>query len=125
MGQVFHSGAFLQQCWSVHPLCLSVRRITADNQLALACTSCRFAHYVTIGSIVLGPATASEESIRSMNAPGALPGPQALLVNCIDAHPAALSLRQMDVFEDLAVIRCAECRRHYTVATTAFETHQK
>ena len=125
MGQVFHSGAFLQQCWSVHPLCLAVRRITADNQLALACSSCRFAHYVTIGSIVLGPAAASEESIRSVNASEARPDPQALLASCIEAHPASLSLREMDVFEDLAIIRCAECRRHYAVVTTAFETHQK
>lgn len=125
MGQVFHSGAFLQQCWSVHPLCLAVRRITAANQLALACSSCRFAHYVTIGSIVLRPAAASEESIRSMNASEARPDPQALLASCIEAHPASLSLREMDVFEDLAIIRCAECRRHYTVVTTAFETHQK
>jgi hypothetical protein len=29
------------------------------------------------------------------------------------------------VFEDLVVIRCAECRRQYTLAVTAFETHQK
>ena len=61
MGQVFRSGAFLQQCWSVHPLCVGVRRMTAENQLALACTSCRFAHYVTVGSIVLGSSGASGE----------------------------------------------------------------
>ena len=67
MGQVFRSGAFLQQCWSVHPLCVSVRRITDDNQLALACTACRFAHYVTMGSVVFGP-SASEESGASTDA---------------------------------------------------------
>jgi hypothetical protein len=31
----------------------------------------------------------------------------------------------MDVFEDLALVRCAECRRHYAVTVSAFETHQK
>lgn len=124
MGQMFRSGAFLQQCWSVHPLCLSVRRITDDNQLALACTACRFAHYVTMGSVVFGP-SASEESGASTDASEARCDAQASLANCLQAHAAALSLREMDVFEDLAVLRCAECRRHYAVAVTAFETHQK
>ena len=124
MGQVFRSGAFLQQCWSVHPLCLSVRRITDDNQLALACTACRFAHYVTMGSVVFGP-SASEESGASTDASEARPDAQACLAHCLEAHAAAVSLREMDVFEDRAVLRCAECRRHYAVAVTAFETHQK
>lgn len=124
MGQVFRSGAFLQQCWSVHPLCVAVKRITAENQLALACTSCRFAHYLTMGSVVLGR-SASEEARESMDTPEARASAQTLLASCLASHPAALSLRQMDVFEDLAVIRCAECRRHYALAVTAFETHQK
>ena len=126
MAEVFRSGAFLQQCWSVHPLCVSVRRITAENQLALACTSCRFAHYVGIGSIVHGPPSLSEEEARTHgNSAEDRAEVRARLVSCIEAHPTALSLREMDVFEDLAVIRCAECRRHYALTVTAFETHQK
>jgi hypothetical protein len=125
MGQVFRSGAFLQQCWSVHPLCVSVKRITDANQLALACTSCRFAHYLTMGSVVLGPSAVSDETGPSMAASEVQPDAQTLLARCLDAHATALSLREMDVFEDLAVIRCAECRRHYAVSVTAFETHQK
>jgi hypothetical protein len=122
MGQVFHSGAFLQQCWSVHPLCVSVRRITSDNQLALACTSCRFAHYLTLGSIVVG--TSVEQEPSGQASPGRAQA-QSQLVGCLNAHATALSLREMDVFDDRAVIRCAECRRHYAVHVTAFETHQK
>ena len=125
MGQVFRSGAFLQQCWSVHPLCVTIRRITAENQLAFACTSCRFAHYVTMGSVALGHSAASEDAIPPMTAPGVQSDAQPLLAKCLEAHAAALTLREMDVFEDLAVIRCAECRRHYDVAITAFETHPK
>jgi hypothetical protein len=125
MAQVFRSGAFLQQCWSVHPLCISVRRITGENQLAFACTSCRFAHYVGIGSIVLGPTSASQEPPMFTDASEDRTHVQARLARCIEAHATALSLREMDVFEDLAVIRCAECRRHYGVTVTAFETHQK
>ena len=125
MGQVFQSGAFLQQCWSVHPLCLAVKRITGSNQLALACTSCRFAHYVTIGSIVLAVPGTAEASAPSADASDARSDPQTRLATCIEEHPKALSLREMDVFEDFAVIRCAECRRQYSLAATAFETHQK
>jgi hypothetical protein len=124
MSQVFRSGAFLQQCWSVHPLCVSVRRITAENQLALACTSCRFAHYLRIGSIVFGPVL-SEPTGTSPDAAEDRPDVEARLAGCIEAHSSALSLREMDVFKDFAVIRCAECRRHYALTVTAFETHQK
>ena len=125
MGQIFRTGAFLQQCWSVHPLCLSVRRFTADNQLGLACTSCRFAHYVTMASASVGAAGGSEQSPHQEKA--SEPGRDArpLLASCLDAHASALSLREMDVFEDVVVIRCAECRRHYELDVTAFETHQK
>jgi hypothetical protein len=125
MGQVFRSGAFLQQCWSVHPLCLGVKRITAEHQLALACTSCRFAHYVTMNSVVVGAAAASEEVAPSTDPLTVRSEARTLLASCLQAHAAALSLREMDVFEDLVVIRCAECRRHYGVTVAAFETHQK
>lgn len=125
MGQIFRTGAFLQQCWSVHPLCLSVRRFTADNQLGLACTSCRFAHYVTMASASVGAASGSEESPDRQKASDAERDARPLLASCLDAHAAALSLREMDVFEDVVVIRCAECRRHYALDVSAFETHQK
>ena len=125
MGQIFRTGAFLQQCWSVHPLCLSVRRFTADNPLGLACTSCRFAHYVTMASASVGAASGSEESPDQQKASDAERDARPLLASCLDAHAAALSLREMDVFEDVVVIRCAECRRHYALDVSAFETHQK
>lgn len=125
MGQIFRTGAFLQQCWSVHPLCLSVRRFTADNQLGLACTSCRFAHYVTMASTRVGAAGGSEEFPDRKKASDPERDARPLLASCLAAHAAALSLREMDVFEDVVVIRCAECRRHYALDVTAFETHQK
>ena len=125
MGQIFQTGAFLQQCWSVHPLCVSVRRFTAENRLGLACTSCRFAHYLTMASASVGAAGGSDEPAGCERASGPGPDARMLLASCLEAHATALSLRDMDVFEDAVVIRCAECRRHYTLAITAFETHQK
>jgi hypothetical protein len=125
MGQVFRSGAFLQQCWSVHPLCVSIRRITPDNQLALACTSCRFAHYLRLGSVVVRSSAGSAETKPSMQDTAGSPQAHDRLAGCLEAHAPALSLREMDVFNDLAIIRCAECRRLYAVTVTDFETHQK
>lgn len=125
MAQVFRSGAFLQQCWSVHPLCVTVKRMAHGNQLILACTSCRFAHYLTLSAVVVRASVVSE---GAENSPGQLvtsPEGQAQLAGCLDAHAVALSLREMDVFQDLALIRCAECRRHYALHVSSFETHQK
>ena len=99
--------------------------MTAENQLALACTSCRFAHYVSLGSVVLGTAIASDEPGQSSEASERLPEARDRLAGCLDAHAAALSLREMDVFRDLVLLRCAECRHQYTVVVSAFETHQK
>jgi hypothetical protein len=52
-------------------------------------------------------------------------GGEARLLECLEAHAAELSLREMDVFEDRALIRCAACRCHYALTVEAFETHQK
>lgn len=125
MGGVFRSGAFLQQCWSVHPLCVAVKRMADGNQLILACTSCRFAHYLTLGSVVVRTSAVMEGAEDSPGERATPPEGQAQLVGCLDAHAAALSLREMDVFEDLVLIRCAECRRHYALRVSSFETHQK
>ena len=126
MAQVFRSGAFLQQCWSVHPLCVVVKRMGDGNQLILACTSCRFAHYLTLDSVDVRASAVSSEGAGDSSGPIATPAEgQAQLVACLNAHAAALSLREMDVFEDLALLRCAECRRHYALHVAAFETHQK
>ena len=123
MAQVFRSGAFLQQCWSVHPLCVAVKRMADGNQLVLACTSCRFVHYLTLDSVVVR-ASAVSEGAEASSGQLATP-PEAQLVGCLDAHAVALSLREMDVFQDLALIRCAECRRHYALHVSSFETRQK
>jgi hypothetical protein len=77
-----------------------------------------------MASVSLGAVGGPEEP-ESEKAADAGPDARALLASCLDAHASALSLRKMDVFEDVVVIRCAECRRQYALAVTAFETHQK
>lgn len=125
MAQVIRSGAFLQQCWSVHPLCVSVKRVTDNRTVVLLCSSCRSAHHAQCGSIVATPSAAGSRLDDQEATEGPEAGGPSQLAACIEAHASALSLREMDVFEDRALIRCAECRRHYALAVTLFETHQK
>ncbi|SLM47867.1 conserved protein of unknown function [Nitrospira japonica] len=124
MAEVFHSGAFLQQCWSVHPLCIAVKRMGADRTLILSCSSCRSVHHLALGSVTVRASVVSADP-QDPERPGDPDEGEVRLTECLRAHAAALSLRDMDVFKDLVLIRCAECRRHYAVAVTAFETHQK
>jgi hypothetical protein len=125
MGQIIRSGAFLQQCWSVHPLCVTVKRMTDDNRLILSCTSCRFVHHLALASVVVRASAVLDQAEDSSGGEPFPDGGQAQLAGCLADHSTALSLREMDVFEDLALVRCAECRRHYAVTVSAFETHQK
>ena len=112
MAEIIRSGAFLQQCWSVHPLCLVV----------LTCSSCRMVHRVTTGSITRQASAADSSSPE----PGpAKPDGLVLLKMCLGAHAPALSLREMDVFQDAVWVRCAQCRAQYDLTVSQFETHQK
>jgi hypothetical protein len=117
MAAIIRSGAFLQQCWSVHPLCVMVKRMADERTLVLACTSCKFTHHLALGMVVPKESTVHAE-------PGTDTG-EALLKACLAAHQSSLTLREMDVFQDLALFRCAACRRHYEVTVASFETHQR
>ncbi len=123
MIQIVRSGAFLQQCWSVHPLCVAVKRMGDDRRLVLSCSSCKSGHYLTVGLVTSKDATASD-FVAAGQTGQAVTG-EELLGACIVTHRSAITLREMDVFQDLVLLRCADCRRHYTVQVSVFETHQK
>jgi hypothetical protein len=53
MGQVFKSGAFIQQCFAVHPLCLNLKSLHLPSGLVLRCTSCNMLHRLTLRALVL------------------------------------------------------------------------
>jgi hypothetical protein len=125
MGQITRSGAFLQQCWSIHPLCIAVKRIEERRTLILACTSCRFVHHLGLSSITVRVSAVLDKSEESVLQTPDQESGQAQLEGCLATHATALSLREMDVFEDVALIRCAECRRHYALSVASFETHHK
>ncbi len=123
MIQIVRSGAFLQQCWSVHPLCVAVKRMGDDRRLVLSCSSCKSGHYLTVGLVTSKDATASA-SVAAGQIGQDVTG-EELLSACIVTHRSAITLREMDVFQDLVLLRCADCRRHYRVQVSVFETHQK
>lgn len=119
MAQIIRSGAFLQQCWSVHPLCLQFKRMPDDRTLVLTCTSCKSAHHLALQLV------APRESPAQSAAGVGMETGEALLQACVAGHPLALSVSKMDVFQDSVLLRCAECRRHYDVTVASFETHQR
>ncbi|MBH0201797.1 MAG: hypothetical protein HP496_05725 [Nitrospira sp.] len=123
MTQIIRSGAFLQQCWSVHPLCVTAKRMTDENALVLICSSCKSAHYLTVAAV-----TSQASSAQHMAGEGTLqdePSGEEFLKACVSTHHASLTLREMDVFQDLVRLRCADCRRLYELMVSAFETRHK
>lgn len=122
MAGIIRGGAFLQQCWSVHPLCLTVKRVEPERVVVLTCSSCRMVHRVTTGAITRQAPAA--ESALSEPGPAAHDG-LAALKTCMGTHMSALSVREMDVFQDALRVRCAECRAQYDLTVSQFETQQK
>ena len=119
MPVVHTSGAFLQQCFSVHPLCLTLKRLLAPHHLILSCSSCHLSHRLTIHSL--------RSHLPEQDHPMGCDGNPAFehLAACIDAHRNALGVCVMDVVRDAAGIRCAECRRVFELDVSKFETHQR
>jgi hypothetical protein len=122
MAEIIRSGAFLQQCWSVHPLCLRVKRVEPDRIVVLTCSSCRMVHRVTTGTVTKKIST-GDSSVPEPDP--AQPDGLAALQGCMGIHAPALSVREMDVFQDAVWVRCAECRAQYDLTVSQFETHQK
>lgn len=123
MAQVIRSGAFLQQCWSVHPLCVTVKRMTDENAIILSCSSCKSAHHLKLAMVTSKASSAqqmAEADARRDEPPG-----EEFLKTCVSTHQASLTLREMDVFQDLVRLRCGDCRRQYELTVSAFETRQK
>jgi hypothetical protein len=122
MAEIIRSGAFLQQCWSVHPLCLTVKRVEPDRIVVLTCTSCRMVHRVTTEAVTRK--ASAVESSPPDSGPVQRDGLVALKT-CLGTHAPALSVREMDVFQDAVWLRCAECRAQFDLAVSQFETQQK
>ncbi|MCG3777335.1 MAG: hypothetical protein JW388_0020 [Nitrospira sp.] len=122
MAEIIRGGAFLQQCWSVHPLCLTVKRVEPERIVVVTCSSCRMVHRVTTDAITrqvpaAGPASPDPGSAVHDGLAG--------LKACMGTHMSALSVCAMDVFQDALWVRCADCRVQYDLTVSQFETQQK
>ncbi|GKS57116.1 hypothetical protein YTPLAS18_06430 [Nitrospira sp.] len=124
MAQIFHSGAFVQQCFAVHPLCLSVKRYEGSDRMVLTCTSCNMSHRLTVGEVLARLMVVPSESGVPLT-PESSVSPAEQLAHCAAEHAPALSVRAVDVVEELIGLRCGECRRVYELTIPAIETHQR
>ncbi|OGW66514.1 MAG: hypothetical protein A3H49_06615 [Nitrospirae bacterium RIFCSPLOWO2_02_FULL_62_14] len=123
MGQVFKSGAFIQQCFAVHPLCLSLKSLHLPGGIIIRCTSCNMLHRLALRAIVLR--VSAVRAIDDTAAAGTDRPAAAHLEDCVAAHLGALSVRAMDVVREEAGLRCGECRKMYDLEIVAVETHQR
>jgi hypothetical protein len=113
----YKSGAFAQQCFASHPLCLGLKKLTLPDLIVLACSSCQFQHHIRVRSM------ASQLSMAMSDVGEQVGKPEEHLARCSRDHPAALRVGGMDVVQESLALRCAECRRVYTIEVVEFETH--
>lgn len=129
MSPVFKSGAFAQQCFSSHPLCLSLKTLELPEKVTIACSSCNLIHRLTVRSFTVHqPALRPLPDERPEDRPGldAAERPATdLLLECTAAHQPALGIWAMDVLQDSVGLRCADCHRSYDLDVSAFETIQR
>ena len=119
MSPIYTSGAFLQQCFSVHPLCLTIKKLVGPEHLILSCTACQLSHRLTVRSLTT--------HLPGQDEPKEDQGGEAFeyLKSCSEAHGKALGISRMDVVQDAAGLRCTECRRIFHLEVSKFETHQR
>lgn len=112
---IYYSGAFLQQCFSVHPMTLNLKGLERLEQMDISCASCRLQHRI-VASAVGHESLDERRSYQS-----ALEG----LARCAEGHPAEVRVSNVDVMHDSMALRCRECRKTYRINVASFETHQK
>lgn len=111
---VFKTGAFLQQCFSVHPLTLSLKLVTPPELVGVVCTNCRMKHRLTIRQVAAAESEKTGGSEKGMLS----------LQSCSQMHPEDVRISMVDVVKDSVEFRCRPCRRTYLLDIRMFETHQ-
>lgn len=111
---IFNTGAFLQQCFAVHPLSLSFKIVIRPDKIGILCTNCNMRHRLTIGRI---QSQLHDEALIDSGA-----APQ--LNQCAETHSEALRVNGVKVEGDLVQLRCRECQRTYRINVSFFETYQ-
>lgn len=111
----FKSGAFAQQCFSVHPLSLSFKALTPPGRVVVECINCHMRHRFTARALTARSAGEGDHEREAADDLG----------NCAAAHPGDLRVSTVDVMIDSVKLRCGACRRTYSITVSAFETYRK
>jgi hypothetical protein len=111
----FKSGAFVQQCYSSHPLCLKFKTLTIPDRIVLTCINCGLRHRLFIGMLTTGAIAGGQPQTDATND----------LSRCGADHSTELRVSAVNVVSDAVRLRCEQCRRTYDVAVTSFETYRK
>lgn len=114
---VFTSGAFFQQCFSVHPLSLCLKLVSLPETLGILCVNCRMRHRMTVDRH-------HRPSALEQPDPGSPVEGMDALHACFQAHPEEVRVATVDVGHQLVQLRCRPCHRIFKLGIRLFETHQ-
>lgn len=111
---VHKSGAFLQQCFSVHPLCLNVKLVSPPKIVGVLCTNCLMRHRLTL----------PEASVSSEETTGIDSHELLRLQECVQIHPKDVRISLVHIEQSAVELRCGSCHHNYVLNVALFETHQ-
>ena len=111
---VYKSGAFLQQCFSVHPLSLALKLVASPEIVGVVCTNCRMRHRMTLRQVNAAPMDKMESRINEVVA----------LQECFNGHSEDVRINSVNVERHVVEFRCRPCRRTYVLDVALFETRQ-
>ena len=111
---VFTSGAFLQQCFSVHPLTLLLKLVTPPSLVGIVCTNCQMKHRLTVRKVA--PQEVEKEDMKDEG--------MLSFHHCSQVHAEDVRISMVDVVKDVVEFRCRSCRRTYLLDISMIETHQ-
>ena len=110
---IFKSGAFIQQCFAVHPLSLSFKMITLPDKVGILCANCNMRHRLTVDGF---QAQVHDQPLIEHAA-------AQQLESCTKAHADDLRVSGVNVEQDIVQLRCRECKRTYQMNVSLFETY--
>ena len=110
---IFKSGAFIQQCFAVHPLSLSFKMITLPDKVGILCANCNMRHRLTVK---LFQAQKHDEPLTEI-------GAAQQLERCTATHAEDLRVSGVQVEKDFIQLRCRVCKRTFHIDVSLFETY--
>ena len=114
MANIFKSGAFLQQCFSVHPLSLSVKMLTLPDKIGITCVNCKSRHRLTFSTLTR--ITGNSESMENREA--------KIFESCVTEHHNALHITEVSVERNIVKFRCRLCKINFQTSILVYETYQ-